>query len=88
MMGVSTLARPSVVLGALATVAVACSSVTGIIDTSPTPPAPGSPSVAGPESPDQISGVLDFSAPRVGGGAVDGADYTGKDLAIWFWAPW
>lgn len=25
--------------------------------------------------------MLDFSAPRLGGGAVEGADYAGKDLA-------
>jgi len=32
--------------------------------------------------------VLDFSAPQLGGGAVNGVRYAGKDLAIWFWAPW
>jgi len=32
--------------------------------------------------------VLEFSAPKLGGGTVDGADYLGSDLAIWFWAPW
>jgi len=32
--------------------------------------------------------VLDFSAPELGGGTVEGAEYAGKDLAIWFWAPW
>ncbi len=32
--------------------------------------------------------VLDFTAPLLGGGTVNGASYAGKDLAIWFWAPW
>jgi len=82
------LPRVALMIGALATVAVACSSSTGVIDTSPTARAPRSPSVASPESSDPIPGVLDFSAPRVGGGTVEGADYAGKDLAIWFWAPW
>jgi hypothetical protein len=37
------------------------------------------------ESPTEI---LDFSAPRLGGGTIEGSDYAGHDLAIWFWAPW
>jgi len=32
--------------------------------------------------------VLRFSAPKLGGGTVDGEDYSGRDVAIWFWAPW
>jgi len=32
--------------------------------------------------------ILDFSAPKLGGGTVRGAEYAGADLAIWFWAPW
>ena len=35
-----------------------------------------------------VAEVLDFTAPRLGGGTVEGADYAGKDTAIWFWAPW
>jgi len=31
---------------------------------------------------------LKFSAPAVGGGQIDGEDYAGHDLAMWFWAPW
>ena len=31
---------------------------------------------------------LDFSAPGVMGGRIDGADLAGRDLALWFWAPW
>lgn len=33
-------------------------------------------------------GLLTFSAPAVGGGVIDGQDYSGQDVAIWFWAPW
>lgn len=34
------------------------------------------------------SEILDFTAPKLGGGAIEGADFAGKDAAIWFWAPW
>ncbi len=46
--------------------------------------APGarpSPAAAVPEE-------LDFVAPDVRGGQVVGGDLAGKDLVIWFWAPW
>lgn len=30
-----------------------------------------------------------FTAPRLGGGSqVTGAELQGKDVALWFWAPW
>jgi hypothetical protein len=32
--------------------------------------------------------VLRFSAPRLSGGTVEGEDFAGRDVAIWFWAPW
>jgi len=32
--------------------------------------------------------TLDFTAPAVDGSTVRGADYAGRALAIWFWAPW
>jgi hypothetical protein len=38
-------------------------------------------------SPD-VAELLDFTAPVLGGGTLRGADYAGKDVAIWFWAPW
>lgn len=32
---------------------------------------------------------FDFAAPRLGGsGQVTGAELQGKDVALWFWAPW
>lgn len=31
---------------------------------------------------------LMFTAPALSGGTIRGADYAGKDLVIWFWAPW
>jgi hypothetical protein len=42
-----------------------------------------------PDAPEAAeAGLLDFTAPAVGGGQVAGADYAGRDLALWFWAPW
>ena len=38
------------------------------------------------ESP--ISEILEFTAPKLGGGQVEGSEFQGSDLAIWFWAPW
>ena len=32
--------------------------------------------------------VLRFTAPRLGGGTIDGEDFAGRDVAFWFWAPW
>jgi hypothetical protein len=47
------------------------------------------PSSAAPTAPaTTVPEILDFSAPALGGGTVEGADYAGADLAIWFWAPW
>ena len=31
---------------------------------------------------------LDFTAPTVGGDDVEGADYAGRPVVLWFWAPW
>lgn len=36
----------------------------------------------------QIPEVLRFSAPRLGGGTLEGEDFSGQDVAMWFWAPW
>ena len=40
------------------------------------------------EPPHEVPDELRFTAPRLGGGMIDGAGYAGKDLVIWFWAPW
>jgi hypothetical protein len=69
----------SAVALAVVLLAAGCSST---IDTAATT-APSSSQASG-----AIPEVLDFTAPRLGGGTVEGADYAGKDTAIWFWAPW
>ena len=88
---------------ALLLVATACSSGgggTGVEDTSQPQPPLGTTSPPRGESqgPDGQGGdgdaspltpeVLRFSAPELGGGTVDGQDYSGRDVAIWSWAPW
>jgi hypothetical protein len=35
-----------------------------------------------------VPAALDFSAPRVGGGELDARSYAGRNLALWFWAPY
>ncbi|HET6713647.1 MAG TPA: hypothetical protein VFI59_08055 [Actinomycetota bacterium] len=42
----------------------------------------------GGEGGGRVPEVLRFSAPRLGGGTVEGEDFSGEDVALWFWAPW
>ncbi len=60
--------------------------------TTPTPP-PGSGSQsAAPtpaaEAPEAAVRALDFTAPALAGGEVRGADFAGRDVVLWMWAPW
>lgn len=84
--------RTSALPGALVALVIAgaCSSAPSTTPTSaptvtsgvtPSPPASSGAAQA-------VPAVLDFTAPQLGGGTVEGADYAGKDTAIWFWAPW
>jgi hypothetical protein len=43
---------------------------------------------AGTTSQSAAAEVLAFQATTVGGTAFDGGEYAGKDLMLWFWAPW
>jgi hypothetical protein len=70
----------------------------------PTPTAEGDPTPAGdaPEAttptapsqlerddePAEIPEELRFRAPLLAGGTFRGAEYAGRDVAVWFWAPW
>jgi hypothetical protein len=38
-------------------------------------------------SPD-LTRILDFAGPAVGGGQIRGEDYAGQDVVLWFFAPW
>lgn len=50
------------------------------------PPRTGEPSATVPAA--SIPEVWRFSAARVGGGTIEGADLTGEKVAVWLWAPW
>lgn len=52
--------------------------------------APASPAAADDETPaDSTSGPAPFGVVEtVGGKTLDGEDYAGRSLALWFWAPW
>jgi len=45
-----------------------------------------SPSATGPQA--EVPAELRFTAPRLGGGTIRGSAYAGRDLVMWFWAPW
>jgi len=45
-------------------------------------------SSAAPSRSAAVVAELDFTAPAVGGGSIHGSDYGGKDVVLWFWAPW
>lgn len=57
-------------------------------------PADAAPSTGAAEPAARPSAVpADGDAPfgtvtAVGGGQIDGGDLVGRDLALWFWAPW
>ena len=35
-----------------------------------------------------VPSVLEFEAPLLAGGTMQGASLAGRDVAFWFWAPW
>lgn len=36
----------------------------------------------------EVPPIVDFTASRLGGGEVVGAELAGNHVAMWFWAPW
>jgi len=54
---------------------------TGVTVKRPAPSTKGSTSAT-------VADALDFTLPGVIGAPIRGADYAGKSLALWFWAPW
>jgi hypothetical protein len=41
-----------------------------------------------PEPSPDLTRILDFVGPAVGGGQIRGEDYGGQDVVLWFFAPW
>jgi hypothetical protein len=56
--------------------------------TSTSTPAAADPGTATTTAAPVVPGELDFVAPDVRGGEVVGAELAGRELVIWFWAPW
>lgn len=86
-------ARTAVALVTLTLVAAACGgepATTTDAGSSAAPPSgDGSTQTqTGTLAPAGIPEILEFEAPLLGGGTLRGADYAGKDVAFWFWAPW
>lgn len=52
-------------------------------------PSGSSPTAATAQAPARgaVPDSLAFSAPQVGGGTINMADYAGKPVLLWFWAP-
>ena len=53
-------------------------------------PTPGARTTAPTASGDAtaIPAALEWSVDRIGGGQIDGGDLAGRDVVLWFWAPW
>ena len=41
-----------------------------------------------PAAPGAVPAALAWSVDRIGGGQIDGGDLAGRDVVLWFWAPW
>ena len=51
-------------------------------------PSSGAPPPASSDGGGEVPEALAFTATTVGGESFDGASLAGRDVAIWFWAPW
>ena len=71
--------------------AFALAACTGAVDSAEptTGPAPSREGSTEPESPaQQVPDALKFKARTVDGGSLDMTTLAGKDVVLWFWAPW
>lgn len=50
--------------------------------------APAPPASAGAAEPSGSAAALDFTARRLAGGTIEGAELAGGPVALWMWAPW
>ena len=61
----------------------------GAADPPAATPAPSATAAPGTETAASVvPAAIDFAAPAVGGGEIDLRAYAGRDLALWFWAPY
>ncbi len=40
------------------------------------------------EAPVAADAALDFTATTIDGGQIEGSSLEGRDVVLWFWAPW
>lgn len=77
---------------AVAVLLAACGGAPEQVTQEPTTAAPAATTPAATQAPASEAapalGPFDFTVPAVGGGQIAGADLVGRDLALWFWAPW
>lgn len=69
----------------------AARSASSTSSTAATPGTAGEPGTSAPTTATASTDVpeaLRFTVAGVDGAQVVGADYAGKDVALWFWAPW
>ena len=78
----ATTARASATSGAAATAATAASSAAASSAAATGAAKSGATTIVATPA------ILQFKAPLLAGGALDGTTYTGKPVAFWFWAPW
>ena len=73
----------------LAAVVLTVAGCAGESDQTVSPPAsePGAEVSAG-QLDAALPAELDFTADLIGGGQLDGGDLEGRDVVLWFWAPW
>ena len=79
--------RTVVVAGVLALGLSACGS-SGDVAGVAAPTRTAQPEAAAPGGGGLSPAVLQFRAPLLTGGVLDGTTFTGKPVAFWFWAPW
>lgn len=48
----------------------------------------GQDAATAPDGSGEVPEALAFEASMVGGGDFDAGDYDGRDVMLWFWAPW
>ena len=86
-------ARLLAIASLVALTATACGADGGTPEAGTATPSRASEAPSAAESPSGgsapvVAEVLDFEAPLLGGGILDGESLAGRDVAFWFWAPW
>jgi curli biogenesis system outer membrane secretion channel CsgG len=74
--------------GVLLLTLTSCGSSKAVTTVAPAAaPATTQPAAAPPAPAAAVPEIYNFKTNKVGGGAVDGAEFAGKPTAFWFWAP-